>query len=37
MTCPALTPAVKQARVVQLAAALKTHLQCIEDENWAKN
>ena len=34
---PALTPAVKQARVAQLVAARETHLQRIRDENWAKN
>ena len=34
---PALTPAVKKARVAQLVAARETHLQRIRDENWAKN
>ena len=34
---PALTPAVKQARVAQLVAARATHLQRIKDNNWAKN
>jgi hypothetical protein len=34
---PALTPAVKQARIAQLVAARETHLQRIRDENWAKN
>ena len=34
---PALTPAVMQARVVQLFAARETHLQRIRDKNWAKN
>ena len=34
---PALTPAVKKARVAQLIAAHETHLQRIRDENWAKN
>ena len=34
---PALTPAVKPARVAQVLAARETHLQRIRDENWAKN